>query len=51
MMVVTAVHSGNGLMRSASRGTTIVSPGWMELELRNQRLPPPASTLPFARTT
>jgi hypothetical protein len=27
MIVVTAVHSGNGLIRSASSGTTIVSPG------------------------
>ena len=29
-IVVTAVHSGSGLILSASSGTTMVSPGWIE---------------------
>ena len=51
MMVDTAVHSVSGLMRSASSGTTIVSPGWIAWLLRNQPLLRAASTLPLARTT
>ena len=50
MIVVTAVHNGSGRIRSASSGTTIVSPGCTEPESLNHRLPP-LSTLPFARTT
>jgi|APFre7841882724_1041349.scaffolds.fasta_scaffold17427_4 hypothetical protein len=52
MIVVTAVHSGSGLILSASNGTTIVSPDSMAPVLfRNHLLLGLASTLPFARTT
>jgi hypothetical protein len=49
MIVVTDVQSGSGLILSASRGTTIVSPGRISFVPRNQRLPVPEATPPLAR--